>query len=263
MTVFETVKTTHIQNGKLNTAGSTDGQSVVSCFGLPGQNLPAAYCRVDIYVDIAVTSGEKIYARLRNGEIRQNTIVSGSYPSYLSIKKSHFEATPSFQETGIIARNDNIIVSDGVFLWTLPQLSSIPTDTDITPSDYGLKSLGLTLDDIEYDEDSMKGYMYVGGSAVYQVTDPIYPQAQRIEIVGFSDLLDYYPWSTIRIDENSDNKFLSCNRDGGYLQRRKASEWSKVKNKNVSSLDDQLAFRMTAKKEWAKALKTGLGKDEN
>ena len=71
----------------------------------------------------------------------------------------------------------------------------------------------------------LDGYMWVGGTGTYTLTDPVYPVPVRITVPGFLKYLGYYPWARY-----GDGKYKSCNRDGGSLMQVRDGAYADVRN---------------------------------
>lgn len=233
--------------------GEYGNSRVASSYGLPGSNLSAAHCRCDFGVKITVEDDLSTYCAVDGGNVRQTDIIGTSFPSYLWCKPYAWDATINDQNKG------EWINTNGCFAtFTMTKASSASGHAQYDFGNAG-SSRGYyigRLDNFTWEsETSGTGYVWIGGSAIYDdsaITDPIYIAPQRIAIPGLRELLDYYPWAI-----RKGGAFNSCNRTGGSLKIRKSSSWRDCKNRESSDLSKSTAF-VRRSGSWARAPKHGL-----
>ena len=102
---------------------------------------------------------------------------------------------------------------------------------------------------------SQDGHLYIGGVAWgYAVTNDLVIQSIDVTIPGIRMYLEYYPW-TVRHGDGDDGKWMSCNREGGYVLRRDGRVWVKEKNRD-NDADHSVVFTRNAS-TWAIAPRIG------
>jgi len=206
-----------------------------SCFGLAGLNyggggipVHAAYCETAFNINLAIDANLHVWAALSGGYIRQVDILNNVYTCHIGCSPNSF--TPTKDSVGTRLKS-----------WTTDTTGSSPEGTVRVPwrqdfpavavptDDSQLKGLGYVdlghISRFHWVEGTQDGYLYVGGTTTYEVTDPIYPQAYRITLPGFKRFYDYYPCA---VREGASWK--SCNRQGGNVQIRKTGKWAACKN---------------------------------
>lgn len=213
---------------KLTTNISQVYSSNNTCFGLPATSgyLPA-YCDCNLAVHVAVYDSGNVYVGLNGSVSRDSSIIAADYGVKMCVSPdtwtwSYSNGTaqgPSAAWTATIT-----VGSDGAFNWAFS--CSEPSDTE--PAGTGYVLVG-TLTDFHADTDGTNGYLYLGGTGTYEVTNPIYPTPVQIAVPGFKEYIEaaksYFPWASY-----SGTQWDSCNRSGGYVQSYENSAWADKKN---------------------------------
>ena len=185
-----------------------------TCFALPGQNAPGTYCDVNLTAHVGVDFAHDIWVWFE-GELTNGWILQGSYPVVLVASRSDF----SFSWSGgsLHWSGDSIQCASGEV--------SVGTDVDPTHGrfDWDLWS-GTSWTRIG-NVSEMAGTFWIGGTATYSVTNPVYPDPTPIQITDWEELINYFPCAV-----RSGSDWLSCNRTGGNVQRREAGVWVDKKN---------------------------------
>lgn len=208
--------------------------SVTPCFALPGQNLPPTYCNVDITIRVGVDDKHDIWASVVSGRIYESVNPSEYHVNFVA-SRSDFKYSYSgghlvWSGDGIELEPETVVdATSGNFNWGFP-------------SSGNWARIGNT--------SNMDGYIWVAGTGTYSVTDPIYPDPVRVAITDWEELLDYFPFAIAK-----SKVWMSCNREGGSVQRRISNKWQDQTN-NVEPEDEQHAYVRTDDK-WVKSEKIG------
>lgn len=190
-------------------------------FGLPGYGTGhAKYCHTNYTLGIRVYDDLSVQTRI-NGSFTCNVLKS-NYPVAFVLNPSDFRFTLSgnnltYPSTATLMGSADIDVDSGgsgtgetaEFVWNL--------DSD-------WKSVGH-LWDFGASDTGLDGYLWVGGTGTYTLTDPVYPVPVRVTVPGFLKYLGYYPWA-----RHGDGKYKSCNRDGGSLMQVRGGAYADVRN---------------------------------
>lgn len=213
-----------IRNG---TYGNTKESS---SFGLPGSGLTSAYMRCEFGVKITVEDDLGAYCSINGGQLTQTDIVGSSFPSWLWCEDHAWEGE---------INNDNKQdwMNDPQCFYRFTQTKDaakgqLQYSFPGAGSDRGVY-IGQLTNFVWESETSGTGYVWIGGSAIYDsssITDPIYVVGLKVPVPGLRELLNYYPWA-IRKGQS----YVSCNRAGGLVQARKGGSW--VDRKNTQSAD--------------------------
>ena len=229
-----------------------------SCFALPGSGgIPATYCDVDLQIQIHVDDYLNVTGRINaigsNGLAYHNSIVPNVYPVEFYIRSQYFWIDTSQGWPGMVgggyggtlaAEDVNVYGSPtGVFNWmtgwggwvNMGHLSQLATD----PS-------------------GRWGSVWIGGTGVYSVNDPIYPGAIQIIFDGdtgdgidIPSLLDYYPGAI-----SKSAVWQSHNRKpGGFAGIYKSAAWRDIKNQDTGS--DNKGFIYLQNGTWKRLAKIG------
>jgi hypothetical protein len=215
-------------------------------FGLPGYGTGhAKYCHTNYTIGIHVYEDLSVQTRI-NGSFTCN-VLKADYPVAFVLNPSDFRFTLSgsnltYPSTATLMGSTIINVDPGGsgtgetadFVWNL---------------DSGWKNVGH-LWDFGASDTGLDGYLWVGGTGTYTVTDPVYPVPVRITVPGFLKYLGYYPWARY-----GDGKYKSCNRAGGSLMQVRAGAYADVRNSERDHSVDR-AFYYTGGK-WNSCLEIG------
>lgn len=249
MTIFKTAKSTHIEDGWYN-GGSLPAGAAPPCAALPGSGLPSAYLQSNFYIETYVDDDKYIWVRATTGWIRQSNIYGTEFPMFIVVRPTDFVLNPNDTTGWVRSETVHRASSPGDFTWNISALPGVPLETDIDPNAYGLHRM-CHLSQIQYDESTLKGYMYVAASAVFgDITSYKYPNPKRVEITGFVEIINYFPWA-----KYSGTEWLSCNRSGGALQRYEGNTWVDKKNNFASDPLDKIQYYDGT--TWIKAPKIG------
>lgn len=221
-------------------SGVVGNTKVASFFGLPGQNQPAAFCRTEFDVYIVVSNNMRVYVNIGgNNAVYQTNILASDYPSVLAVQPYSFSAQPGVSGvvkswTTIVGSNRIYAQSFNVPVWPLPnppagvvndaQLDAYMSSYDFVFVDW-LQNLGYN------PATASDAYIYIGGTGVYSVTNPIWPISQQVIIPRIRTALDYFPGAVY-----VGGSFQSCNRLGGFFRRRNADgSWTDIRNSEAIS----------------------------
>ena len=229
MTIGTRIST--VSNGVL---GDTNA---ASSYGLPGSQLSAAYCHCDFGVKITVEDDLSTYCSIYGGMVEQYDIRGTSFPSYLWCLP--------YEWNGTITEENKLSWTGGQGMFHYFEMTkATEANAYIShsfPTDGSRGAYIGKLDNFQWEsETSGTGYVWIGGSAIYDdnaITDPIWVAPQRIAIPGLRELLEYYPWAR-RIGGG----WNSCNRSGGSLKIRKSGSWQDRKNRESSDLSKSTVF---------------------
>ena len=203
-----------------------------TCFALPGnQGLAASWCNCSFEVHVAVYDDLSVYVGL-NGNVNE-TVNPNNYPCVMSLSPDTWTWTwsgdhvvgPSSSWTHTVP-----VGPDRVFRWGFS--CGNPAADNASGAGAGYVYAG-TLDRFHGSDTSQDGYLYVGGTGDYPVTDPIYPVPVRITVPGFMRYLDYFPFAVFH-----DPSWASANRSGGLTQQYVNNSWVDRKNVAVGSGDN-------------------------
>lgn len=190
-------------------------------FGLPGYGTGRAkYCHTNYTIGIRVYDDLSVQARI-NGSFT-SIVLKANYPVAFVLNPSDFrfslsDSNLTYPSTATLMGSAIIDVDSGgsgtgettEFVWNL---------------DSGWKNVGH-LWDFGASDTGLDGYLWVGGTGTYTLTDPVYPVPVRITVPGFLKYLGYYPWARY-----GDGKYKSCNRDGGSLMQVHSGAYADVRN---------------------------------
>lgn len=259
---------TNYNGGALKPPASNS--KVASAFGLPGKNLPAAYCRCELQVRIAVmslnnsNSPGRCYVNV-GGTIRQNTIYGTNFPSFLCVRQSSFTAQPNNRTGQVKSATITKSANPGTYNWNLGSISaatapgaSVTTNAqlDAFMANQGYVYVGM-LQSFGWVSGGNSGYLWIGGTASYPITNPIYPPAVRIEMPNIKQLLEqpYFPGAVL----GSGNTWQSCNRSGGSNRIYASGAWRNVQCMENTASSPQQAFRNTSASATIRCAKMGSG----
>lgn len=242
------------------TNGSFGNSNASSSFGLPGQDLPAAFCYCNFGVRIVIFDNLRCYMSVDGGSISQSNIYGDTFPCFIAARPTSFTPSPTNRTGEIYSATVNHNQNPGTFTWTMPSRgtaaappASVTTVAQLNSymTGLGYEYIGL-LTDFSWVEGSNDGYVWVGGTATYTVTNPIYPPAQRITMPAIKQYLDYFPEA---IRKNS--TWMSANR-GGSAGRwiRKNGSWRQVKNQESGGTNQEWIRKNGS---WQRAAKIGSG----
>lgn len=233
-------------------SGVYDDTKAVSCFGLPGFNLPPVYMYCDFWICAAVAGDNSVYIGITSGFLKQTTVVGTSFPSFVCVRPDYFVADPNNRAGEVISMTLTKPSSAvGNLDYTFPTYVDVPLETDVNPADYGLHYIGH-LEDFHWVEGTTDGYCYLAGTAYYDViTGYNYPSAVQIILPDFKRFYDYFP-GAIR----SGSSWKSCNRSGGNFQIKQGGSWRDCKNQFGGASSSDTTF-IKSSGSWVKSAKTG------
>ena len=192
----------------------TEGGSPAPCFGLPGQNATGTYCNVSLTAHVGVDTSHDIWVWF-GGQITHERILNGEYPVVLIASRSDFSFSYS---GGRLTWSGDSIECASTTVW-------VGTDVDPTHGrfvwDFGGGSAWTRIGNVS----EMDGTFWIGGTATYSVTNPVYPDPTPIQIADWEELINYFPCAV-----RSGSDWLSCNRTGGNVQRRESGMWVDKRN---------------------------------
>lgn len=185
-----------------------------TCFALPGQNATGTHCNVSLTAHVGVDTSHDIWVWF-GGQITHERILNGEYPVVLIASRSDFSFSYS---GGRLTWSGDSIECASTTVW-------VGTDVDPTHGrfvwDFGGGSAWTRIGNVS----EMDGTFWIGGTATYSVTNPVYPDPTPIQITDWEELINYFPCAV-----RSGSDWLSCNRTGGNVQRREAGVWVDKKN---------------------------------
>lgn len=225
-------------------AGSSYGNA--TSFGLPGQGTGhAKYVNTDYTVGVRVYDDLSVQLRI-NGSFTA-TVLKNVYrvafvanPSDFRFSLSggslHYPDSATVMQTGAVdVDSKNAGTGEmGTFDWTF---------------DSGWKACGH-LWDFGASDQGLDGYLWVGGTGLYAVDDPVYPVPVRVTVPGFMKYLGYYPWARY-----GDGMYRSCNRDGGSLMQVRSGAYADVRNSERDHSVDRAFYYSGGK--WNSCLEIG------
>lgn len=262
----------------VNQKGADELQSsdAVTCFGLPGSNgVMASMSSCHFEVKVAVYDNEKVYIGI-NGQVSDPVIAADDYDVVMVISPTAFTYGPGgVPSAGKIYKKATVDASNGSagnaptwangmtaydasfkpytgadygwFKWDMGAADA-PEGSEPT-EDIGYKFIG-TLSQFGADSEGKNGAVYICGTGIYPMNNPVYPMSFKVTVPGFitpAVISDYYPFAI-----RKSNAWASANRSGGSTTIRKSSSWRDVKNyENGSSV--QGYYRSGGK--WARAPK--------
>lgn len=241
--------------------GAYGNKQVPSSFGLPGQFLPPAFCRCDFTVRIVIFDNLRCYVGIDGGSISQGNVYGTNFPCFLAVRPQAFVAQPNDRTGQIAAQTINKVQNPGPFAWNFNAIGTVPNppasvatvaQLDAYMSARGLGYVGL-LPTFSWVPNTNDGYLYIGGTATYYVTDPVYPQAIQIIMPAIKQYLDYFPGAITK-----SNVLQSSNRPGGHTQIRKNGVWRDCKNSEDPTSSRNTVF-IRKSGAWRRCIKMGSG----
>lgn len=217
--------------------GAWDDTKEPSCLSLPGSGLTAAYMECNFGVKITVEDDLATYCSINGGYVRQSGIVGSNFPCWLWCEDHDWGGTITDENKGDWIDDPQCFLR---FTQTKPAEKGDLRYNFSAASGRGTY-IGQLDNFVWESETSGTGYVWIGGSAIYDsadITDPIAVISKRIAIEGLRDLLTYYPWSI-----KKGGSYASCNRTGGSLKKRRGSTWVERKNTESSDASKSTVFK--------------------
>lgn len=234
------------------TSGVRGNKRAASISGVPGTNLSAAYAYVDLWVKLALAENQDLYVAVESGDIVQDGMVNAGgfdpWDVFLLAKQKKFTVTIPVGTTQLwpLVANDADLI-DRKNWWHGETNSNFTgsahwdAKNDLNDTSnagaYGYKKLNFHIADLDIHYDSDKkittGTIYMNFPILYRdssaVTSPITLDSTAVS-VDVTELVSYFPWS-VRIN----NKWMSCNRQGGSFKVRRSNTWGDAKNSQSDS----------------------------
>lgn len=204
-------------------SGALNNKKTVSCVGVAGTGLPAAYYYVHGSINVIVTDMDDVYLQMTSLTVEQNDISDaeedGSWGSDTWTFHGLYVSTKSFTLTDGPSGASGY--GEGKQLWSSGHISHQGYGTGNASSHYswlssgsstGLQRIGA-LEILEHNADYSEIYLYAGGLIDYKSspTSSISIPSARITLKADQPIIEqnYYPWERM-----ISNTWYSLNRNG-------------------------------------------------